>query len=96
MDKSNKKNKKNKKYKKKNKISKKLDEGIPYILTKYSTEFDILNKEFRENKINTIVFEELSTQILLKIDSIETNGVDQIRTYRKELVKYINTILGEN
>ena len=88
MDKSNKKNKTNKKYKKKNKISKKL-ECIPNVLTKSAFDYEIFKTDYEEGIMNVKIFEEKVTQLLLIIDSVEINGIEKIRTYRKELVKYI-------
>jgi len=40
-----------------------------------------------------IVFQEMSTKILLKLDSVETNN-DEIRTKRRTLAKKISTYLS--
>ena len=64
-----------------------------YLVAEYATKRLIKPDTISGSKI---VFEELSTQILLKVDSIETNGIDKVRNCRKELVVYINSILEEN
>ena len=42
-----------------------------------------------------MAFEELSTQLLLKIDAVETNGNEKIRELRKKLIVFINNFLEE-
>ncbi len=86
-----------KKQKKKNKVSKKNKESASMCnLKEYTTNFKKIKEKFSKNEISKIVFEELSTQILLKVDAIETNGIEKVRNCRKELVVYINSILEEN
>ena len=94
MECCNKQTKKNQK--KKNKISKKNISPTPIkILKNYTSEFEKLKKQFQEDEINNIAFEELCTQLLLKIDGIETNGIVKIREIRKKLIVDINKILEE-
>lgn len=86
-----------KKQKRKNKVSKKNKESFPMSnLKEYTTNFKKLKEQFSKNEISKIAFEELSTQLLLKVDAIETNGIEKVRNCRKELVIYINSILEEN
>jgi hypothetical protein len=86
-----------KKQKKKNKVSKKNKESVTMCnLKEYTTNFKKLKEQFRKNEISKIAFEEFSTQLLLKVDAIETNGIEKVRNCRKELVIYINSILEEN
>ena len=86
-----------KKQKGKNKVSKKNKDSIPMSnLKTNATNFEKLKEQFSKDEISKIAFEELSTQLLLKIDAIETNGIEKVRNLRKELVVYINSILEEN
>ena len=66
------------------------------ILNKFSNQFKLLNEEFlkseKKNK-DILKFEELTTQLLLKIDNIHSNGNLHIRKKRKEIVNNINTKL---
>ena len=89
MEKKTKKNRVNKK--KKSKKITTID-----ILNKFSNQFKLLNEEFlkseKKNK-DILKFEELTTQLLLKIDNIHSNGNLHIRKKRKEIVNNINTKL---
>ena len=95
MDSYGKQTKKNNK--RKNKISKKNNDPISLkYLKKYASEFEKLKKQLEEGKINYSAFDELSTQLLLKIDAVETDGIIKVRNYRKQLVVYINDYLEKN
>lgn len=86
-----------KKNKKPNKISKKNKLPIQIkTLYEYQSDFEKLRKQLKEDKINLVAFEELSTQLLLKIDAIETDGIIKVRNYRKKLVVYINDFIDKN
>ena len=83
-----------KRNKKPNKISKKNKLPIQIkTLYEYQSDFEKLRRELKEGKINVVAFEELSTQLLLKIDAIETDGIIKVRNYRKQLVVYINDFI---
>ena len=83
--------------KRKNKISKKNKDIMPIrCLKQYSKDFERLKTQMEEGKINDIAFEELSTQLLIKIDAVETDGIEKIRNLRKQLVVYINKNLEKN
>ncbi len=85
-----------KRNKKPNKLSKKNKLPIQIkTLYEYQSDFEKLRKQLKEGKINEVAFEELSTQLLLKIDAIETNGDIKIRELRKKLIVDINKILEE-
>ena len=86
-----------KRNKKPNKLSKKNKLPIQIkTLYEYQTDFEKLRKQLKEGKINEVAFEELSTQLLLKIDAIETDGIIKVRNYRKQLVVYINDFIEKN
>ena len=86
-----------KRNKKPNKISKKNKLPIQIkTLYEYQSDFEKLRKQLKEGKINEVAFEELSTQLLLKIDAIETDGIIKVRNYRKQLVVYINDFIDKN
>jgi len=62
----------------------------------YLKEFERLKKDYLESqkdKKDLLKLEELSTQILLKMDSIEINGNQELRTYRKSVIKSINSYI---
>ena len=83
-----------KRNKKPNKLSKKNKLPIQIkTLYEYQSDFEKLRKQLKEGKINEVAFEELSTQLLLKIDAIETDGIIKVRNYRKQLVVYINDFI---
>ena len=83
-----------KRNKKPNKISKKNKLPIQIkTLYEYQSDFEKLRRELKEGKINVVAFEELSTQLLLKIDAVESNGYEKIRELRKKLIVSINSIL---
>jgi|TARA_Y100000389_G_C17382798_1_gene475306 hypothetical protein len=66
------------------------------LVKKYHMEFERLKKEYiksQKNKKDTLKLEELSTQILLKMDLIEIDGNQELRTYRKSVIKYINSYI---
>ena len=85
-----------KRNKRPNKISKKNKLPIPIrTLYEYQSDFEKLRKQLKEGKINEVAFEELSTQLLLKIDAVETNGDVKIRELRKKLIVFINNFLEE-
>ena len=85
-----------KRNKRPNKISKKNKLPIQIkTLYEYQSDFEKLRRQLNECKINEVAFEELSTQLLLKIDAIETNGDIKIREIRKKLIVDINKILEE-
>lgn len=48
------------------------------------------SKKLKKDKIK---FEELSTQLLLKIDMLEINGDQLLRQYRKNIINLINTYI---
>ena len=86
-----------KRNKKPNKISKKNKLPIQIkTLYEYQSDFEKLRKQLKEGKINEVAFEELSTQLLLKIDAVETDGIIKVRNYRKQLVVYINDFIEKN
>ena len=83
-----------KRNKKPNKLSKKNKLPIQIkTLYEYQSDFEKLRRELKEGKINVVAFEELSTQLLLKIDAVETDGIIKVRNYRKQLVVYINDFI---
>ena len=66
------------------------------LVKKYQREFERLKKDYLESKKDKkdiLKLEELSTQILLKMDSIEIDGNQELRTYRKFVIKSINTYI---
>ena len=66
------------------------------LVKKYHMEFERLKKEYiksQKNKKDSLKLEELSTQILLKMDLIEIDGNQELRTYRKSVIKYINSYI---
>ena len=86
-----------KRNKKPNKLSKKNKLPIQIkTLYEYQSDFEKLRKQLKEGKINEVAFEELSTQLLLKIDAVETDGIIKVRNYRKQLVVYINDFIEKN
>lgn len=86
-----------KRNKKPNKLSKKNKLPIQIkTLYEYQSDFEKLRRQLKEGKINEVAFEELSTQLLLKIDAIETDGIIKVRNYRKQLVVYINDFIDKN
>ena len=86
-----------KRNKKPNKISKKNKLPIQIkTLYEYQSDFEKLRRQLKEDKINVVAFEELSTQLLLKIDAVETDGIIKVRNYRKQLVVYINDFIEKN
>ena len=86
-----------KRNKKPNKLSKKNKLPIQIkTLYEYQSDFEKLRRELKEGKINVVAFEELSTQLLLKIDAVETDGIIKVRNYRKQLVVYINDFIEKN
>ena len=86
-----------KRNKKPNKLSKKNKLPIQIkTLYEYQSDFEKLRKQLKEGKINQVAFEELSTQLLLKIDAVETDGIIKVRNYRKQLVVYINDFIEKN
>ena len=59
----------------------------------YQKEFERLKKDYLESqkeKKDILKLEELSTQILLKMDLIEIEGDLELRTYRKSVIQSIN------
>ena len=50
----------------------------------------IKSKKLEKDKIK---LEELSTQLLLKIDMLEINGDQLLRQYRKTIINLINTYI---
>ena len=85
-----------KRNKKPNKLSKKNKLPIQIkTLYEYQSDFEKLRRQLKEDKINVVAFEELSTQLLLKIDAVETNGNGKIRELRKKLIVFINNFLEE-
>ena len=80
--------KKNKKNKKKT-LKKKNSEKEIYT---YRINFDELEDNYLKsgkNNKDKLIFEELSTQILLQLDNIQSNGNDLVRIKRKSLINYI-------
>ena len=62
------------------------------ILLKYENDFLKLKKKYDsslKSEKDWLIFQELSTQLLLKIDSIESNGKDLIRSKRKQIIIFI-------
>tara|TARA_B100000795_G_scaffold266553_1_gene249917 strand:- start:1588 stop:1866 length:279 start_codon:yes stop_codon:yes gene_type:complete len=67
------------------------------LLDNYDFEFRKLKLKYEtslKNKREKNIMEEYSTQLLLKIDNIETNGIIKIQNYRKRLVHLINYTLN--
>ena len=86
-----------KRNKKPNKLSKKNKLPIQIkTLYEYQSDFEKLRKQLKEGKINEVAFEELATQLLSKIDAVETDGIIKVRNYRKQLVVYINDFIEKN
>ena len=86
-----------KRNKRPNKISKKNKLPIPIrTIYEYQSDFEKLRRQLKEGNINKLAFEELATQLLLKIDAVETNGNGKIRELRKKLIVFINKFLEEN
>ena len=86
-----------KRNKKPNKLSKKNKLPIQIkTLYEYQSDFEKLRRQLKEGKINEVAFEELATQLLLKIDAVETDGIIKVRNYRKQLVVYINDFIEKN
>lgn len=86
--------KKTRKYTKNNRRTKKIPKMK--LVKKYQREFERLKKDYLESKKDKkdiLKLEELSTQILLKMDSIEIDGNQELRTYRKFVIKSINTYI---
>lgn len=84
--------KKNKKYKKKTLKKKSSEQEI----NTYRINFDKLEDNYLKSSKNNkdkLIFEELSTQILLKLDNIQSNGDELVRTKRKNLINLITNIL---
>ena len=88
--------KKNKKYKKKTLKKKSFEQEI----NTYRINFDKLEDNYLKSSKNNkdkLIFEELSTQILLKLDNIQSNGDELVRIKRKSLINYItNKLEGIN
>ena len=83
-----KKTRKNKNNSKKTKKITKID-----ILNKFYDEFLKISQDYiksTKNRQELIKYEELSTQLLLKIDNIDSNGNALIRKKRKEIINIIN------
>ena len=83
-----KKTRKNKNNSKKTKKMTKVD-----ILNKFNNEFLKISEDyFKSTKTqqDTLKYEELSTQLLLKIDNIDSNGNSLIRKKRKQIINNIN------
>jgi hypothetical protein len=77
--------------KNKNKKSKKMTKND--IFNKFAIEFKRLCEEYLKSERtskDTLKFEELTTQLLLKIDNIDSNGDLIIRKKRKEIINNIN------
>ena len=88
MEKNTKKNKKNKKYKKKTLKKKSSEQEI----NTYRINFDKLEDNYLKSSKNNkdkLIFEELSTQILLKLDNIQSNGNELVKNKRKNLINLI-------
>lgn len=93
-----KKTRKNTKNNRKNTKNNRKTKKIPKIklVKKYLREFEMLKKDYIESqkeKKDILKLEELSTQILLKMDSIEIDGNQELRTYRKSVIKSINSYI---
>ena len=89
MKKNTKKNKKNTK-----KTLKKINFQIQ--IDNLRNKFGRLKNNYlksEKNKKEKLIFEELSTQILLKLDNIQSNGDELVRTKRKNLINLITNIL---
>ena len=56
---------------------------------------NLKNSHLKSNKLekDKIKLEELSTQLLLKIDMLEINGDQLLRQYRKTIINLINTYI---
>ena len=83
-----KKTRKNKINSKKTKKMTKVD-----ILNKFNNEFLKISEDYfksTKTKQDTLKYEELSTQLLLKIDNVDSNGNTLIRKKRKEIINNIN------
>ena len=81
-----------------NKKNKKKTKKIKNLIQEYEYEFQTLKEKYNNsNKTekDQIIFEEISTRLLLKLDSIETQGQEYIRAQRKTLVMNINLELDE-
>ena len=68
------------------------------ILNKFSNQFKLLNEEFLKSEKNNkdiLKFEELTTQLLLKLDNVDSHGNTHIRKKRKEIISYINEKLDD-
>ena len=87
---------KTKKKKNKRNLTKKKNLKQIELLDNYDFEFRKLKLKYdtsSKNKTEKYILEEYSTQILLKIDNIETEGIIKIKNYRKKLVHFINSTL---
>ena len=65
-------------------------------INKYNYEFDKLKKTYlnsQKTQNDIIKLEELSTQLLLKLDLIEINGNHDLRNHRKNIINLINTYI---
>lgn len=80
--------KKNKKNKNKTLKKKSFEQEINSLRLNFNRLEDNYLKSGKNNK-DKLIFEELSTQILLKLDNIQSNGNDLVRTKRKSLINYI-------
>ena len=49
----------------------------------------------RKKNKDILKFEELTTQLLLELDNIDSNGNPHIRKKRKEIINYINEKLDD-
>ena len=68
------------------------------ILNKFSNQFKLLNEEFLKSEKNNkdiLKFEELTTQLLIKLDNVDSHGNTHIRKKRKEIISYINEKLDD-
>ena len=77
--------------KNKNKKSKKMTKVD--ILNKFNNEFLNISQDYiksTKTQQDTLKYEELSTQLLLKIDNIDSNGNILLRKKRKEIINNIN------
>ena len=65
-------------------------------INNYRYEFDKLKKTYlnsQKTPKDIIKLEELSTQLLLKLDLIEINGNHDLRNHRKKIINLINTYI---
>ena len=65
-------------------------------INNYRYEFDKLKKNYsnsQKTQKDIIKIEELSLQLLLKLDMIEINGNRDLRNHRKNIVNSINTYI---